>query len=172
MLVGIAAMFDNERVELRKVTFSFDELSPFSMQTPFRKSFSDPIRLDHYSILRKREKIITSKLGASRWLDQLLLFSDKRQIAVDFSGISSGSRPHCPKLGQKRPPPSWHNERIPNWNECSFSVTILCTRQWSFLHDLWEAKSCSKDGLRLRGTLGAAMRAAKKTLEHSCHSKT
>jgi hypothetical protein len=66
MLVGIAAMFDKERVELRKVTFSFDELSPFSMQTPFRKSFSDPIRLDHYSILRKREKIITSKLGASR----------------------------------------------------------------------------------------------------------
>jgi hypothetical protein len=60
MLVGIAAMFDKERVEWRKLTFSFDELWPFSMQTLFRKSLSDPIRLDYYSILRKREKTTTS----------------------------------------------------------------------------------------------------------------
>lgn len=63
---GTAAMFDKERVELRKFTFSFDELSPFSMQTLFRNSLSDPIRLDCYCILRKREKTTTSKQGASR----------------------------------------------------------------------------------------------------------
>ena len=56
MLVGIAAVFDKERVELRKLTFSFDELSPFSMQTLFRKSLSDPIRLAITVYLSERKQ--------------------------------------------------------------------------------------------------------------------